>query len=85
MSLSEEEKKQNTQDFAQIMAQAMHALSDREIDSQEGAILCQAAAQLIDRCRPLFFKWWQRALLDSASSALKECADHLKTMEHWNE
>ena len=81
MTLSDEEKRANVQDFSKMMGKAMHALSDREIDAEEGVILCQSAAQLINRCRGLLPKWWQRALLDSASSALKECADHLIKIE----
>jgi predicted RNA binding protein with dsRBD fold (UPF0201 family) len=72
-----EEKIENTQDFIKVMSQLMHALEDRELDAEEGALLCKTAAQLINRCRPLFTKWWQRALLDSARSALEECSNHL--------
>lgn len=82
MSLTDEEKRANVQDFSKMMGKAMHALSDREIDADEGVILCQSAAQLIDRCRGLLPKWWQRALLDSASSALKECASSLTKIDN---
>jgi hypothetical protein len=72
-----DQKIENTQDFIRVMGQLLHALEDRELDATEGALLCKTAAQLINRCRPLFTKWWQRALLDSARSALEECSDHL--------
>ena len=78
--MTEDQKIENTQDFVKVMAQLMIALEDRELDAEEGAALTKTAAALLDRCRPLFRKWWQRALLDSASSALRECSNHLETL-----
>ena len=73
---------QNTRDFVKVMAQLIHALEDRELDAEEGAMLCKTASSLINRCRPLFKKWWQRALLDSAASALAECGEHLQKLSN---
>ena len=77
MGIDETVKIENRKDFIRIMGQLMTALEDREIDAEEGALLCQTAAKLIERCRPLFCTWWQRAILNSASNALNECAHHL--------
>ena len=70
----------NNTEFIKIMSQVMTALEDRELDSHEAAVLCEAAAKIILKCRSLFTKWWQRALLDSASSALRECSNHLEKL-----
>ncbi len=75
----------NNRDFVRVMGRLMAALEDRELDAEEGSMLCATASQLINRCRPLFTKWWQRALLDSASSALQECSDHLKKLSRLDE
>ena len=74
--------KEKTAEFMSIMGEVFKALDDREISAEEATVLCSNAALLIDKCRPLLNKWWQRALLDSASSALREASSHFRTMQN---
>jgi len=68
---------EQSKEFIRVITKALDALESEEIDSEEGAALCRAAAKLLRRIKHLLEAWWARAAADGLASALEECADEL--------
>tara|TARA_R110000824_G_scaffold241807_1_gene430570 strand:+ start:2629 stop:2850 length:222 start_codon:yes stop_codon:yes gene_type:complete len=66
-----------SKEFIRVITRALDALDSEEIDSEEGADLCRAAAKLLRRIKHLLQSWWARAAADGLASALEECAEEL--------
>jgi len=70
----------NNQEAVKLIAEAIAAIKDREIDAKEGAILARATSDLLRKMVPHCsgrWGWIWRATIYGASGTLEEVAAHL--------
>jgi len=70
----------------QLLIRAVRAVQDKEIDAKEAVILCNLAANLLEKIIPLVashrLSWLIRASIYGARSALFEAATFFEKLSH---
>ena len=69
------------QDQLKLLVTLIRSLADREIDSGEAAVLCNAAADLLAKVRPQVKKWYIKLVIHSAVTGLGEAADYFNGLD----